>query len=36
LPLEHFEPMVRRVFAEPKNSIYLTENGEKPAILEQA
>jgi predicted HD phosphohydrolase len=22
LPLEHFEPMLRRVFAQPKNSIY--------------
>ncbi|NIB44681.1 HD domain-containing protein [Pseudomaricurvus alkylphenolicus] len=36
LPLAHFEPMVRRVFAEPKSSIYLTENGEMPNIAEQA
>ena len=28
LPLSFFEPMVRRVFAKPKNSIYLKK---KPA-----
>ncbi len=27
LPLEHFEPMVRRVFSAPKRSIYLPDGG---------
>ena len=25
LPLEHFEPLVAKVFAEPRKSIYLNE-----------
>jgi predicted HD phosphohydrolase len=28
LPLEFFEPMVRRVFAKPKRSLYMREDGE--------
>lgn len=27
LPLEFFEPMVRRVFAQPKNSLYIKKEG---------
>ena len=32
LPLETFEPMLRRVFAQPKRSIYMPESADKPAF----
>jgi predicted HD phosphohydrolase len=30
-PLEHFEPMVKRVFSAPKRSIYLPSDGSSPS-----
>ncbi|NSX03671.1 HD domain-containing protein [Cupriavidus gilardii] len=34
LPLSFFEPMVRRVFAQPKNSMYVKKGEEKLAQVE--
>lgn len=34
-PLSYFEPMVRRIFSQPKNSIYLRKDGSFGAMEEK-
>lgn len=35
LPLEFFEPMIRRVFARPKRSLYMREDGKMAVGMEE-